>query len=300
MNRRRRFLLQLGLAALPAAALAQRATPHRVGLLSLEDPEPYAGLLRDALQSDAVLDVRSAAGKAEALSKLAIELARSKVEVIVAHEAPAVAAARTASPVIPIVMAPGERVPATNVTGIAAASGLIAAKMLENIRDVRTRMRRIAVLANRNDPFTKGFLAPLQEAAGRMRLGLGIALVADAAQMERAFAEWDKLRVQAVVVQPSLPRNRAIELASRYRIPTVAPMRAFVEAGGLMSYSYNPADIARQAAGFVERLLRGAKPVDLPVEQATSFELGLNLKTATALGLELPDSLLARVDVIVQ
>ncbi|HEY5899971.1 MAG TPA: ABC transporter substrate-binding protein [Burkholderiales bacterium] len=300
MNRRRRFLLQAALGLLPAAALAQRPAPRRIGLLSLDDPEPYAGCLRDAMKGDAVLDVRSAGGKADVLNKLALELVRGKAQVMVAHEAPAVAAAGNASSTLPIVMAPGDRLAAPNITGIAGNSALIAAKMLDHIREVRSRMRRIAVLANRNDPFTKSFLAPLQEAANRMRLGLGVALVADAAQMERAFAEWDKLRVQAVVVQPSLPRNRAIELAARYGMPSVSPSRSFVEAGGLMSYAHDPVDLARKSAGFIARLLGGAKAKDLPVEQATSFELALNLKTAGALGLELADTLLARVDVIVQ
>ena len=289
-------------------------------MLSVIHPEPHWTLFRDAMQAlgyadgkTVVLDSVSAEGKPETLGRLAGELVRARVDVIVGFQTPAVTAARKATSTIPIVMAPAADPVATglvaslarpggNVTGMAGNTAELAAKLLQLVREIvhPPRTTRVAVLANAGDPFTKTFLEHLSGAARKMRMVVGVAAVRGPAEYEATFAEWDKLRVHAVIVQPSLPPQGAIALAQRYRIPTVSPARAFVESGGLMSYSNSPKEIAVSAARFVVRILKGAKPAELPVEQPTHFELALNLRMARAIELEFPESLIAQADAIIQ
>jgi putative ABC transport system substrate-binding protein len=172
--------------------------------------------------------------------------------------------------------------------------------MLQLIREVKPDARRVAVLANADDAFTKPFVAELQSAARKLRITLGVSTVRTPAEYEAPFVEWEKLRVQALIVQPSLIRARAIELAMKYRLPAVGPSTLFAEAGGLMSYSGSLKEVAQKAATFVERILKGARPAELPVEQPTSFELALNLKAARALEIEFPAEVMARADVLIQ
>ncbi|HUQ74237.1 MAG TPA: ABC transporter substrate-binding protein [Burkholderiales bacterium] len=313
------MVLALGAAALPFAGRAQGRL-RRICILSAIDPEPHLALLADGLQRlgyvegrTLVLDSRSARGKPGALNAHAVELARSRVDVIVTHQASAAAAAKKATSVIPIVMAPAADPlaagliaalsrPGGNITGVAVNTTEVAARTLELIRDIvqPRRAARVAMLADANDPFTKTFLGHWQNAAAKVRTVVGITVAHSEAQFDAAFAEWDRLRVHAVIVQPGLPVQLVTDLGRKYRIPIVSTARAFVEAGGLMSYSNSPAEIATKAAGFVGRILKGAKPADLAVEQATTFDLALNLKAAKALDLEFPDSVIARADALLQ
>jgi putative ABC transport system substrate-binding protein len=289
-------------------------------MLSAIDPEPYWGLFRDAMQAlgyadgkDVAFELRSAQGRAEALDGLAAGLVRSGVDIIVAHQTPAALAARKATSTIPIVTAPaGDPVqsglvkslarPGGNVTGMAANTAEVAAAMLELVREVTRppRATRVGVLANANDAFTKTFLGQLHAASRKMRAVVGVALVRSPTEYDAAFMEWDKLKVHAVVVQPSLPPARAIALAVSYRMPSVAPNRAFAESGGLMSYAGSPREIAAKAAGFADRILRGARPAELPVEQPRLFELTLNLRAARSIELQFPESVMARADALIQ
>lgn len=316
LSGRRRLIVALGAAALGTGARAQTRA-RRVTMLSLQDP-PHWNTFREAMRSlgyhegkDLILESRSADNAAAALASLAAQTIAAKTDVIVAYGTPAVVTAKKATSKIPIVMAPaGDPVgsglvaslarPGGNVTGMASNTAEVAGKMLQLIREVKPGARRVAVLANADDPFTKAFLAELHDAAARIRMTLGVSRVRAPADYEQAFAEWQHLSVQALVVQPSVARNRAIELASRYRIPAIAPITAFAEAGGLMSYASSLKETARKAASFVDRILKGARPADLPVEQPTVYELVLNLKTARALELEFPDSLIARADAVIQ
>ena len=246
-------------------------------------------------------DVRSAEGKFGALEKLAAEIVRARPDVIVAHETPAVVAAAKATQRIPIVMAPAwEPVSAANVTGLAVNSAQVAARVIDLIRELKSNARRIAILANADDPSNRAFVNAMNQAAGRMRVPVGMSRVRTPDDYEAAFAQWERLRLQALIVHPSVDLKRAAELALRDRVPAIALASGFVEAGGLMSYAESSREVGRSAARYVERLLKGAKPAELLVEPVKAFDLALNLKTARAIDVELPDSILARADALVQ
>ena len=248
-----------------------------------------------------VLEARSADGKLELLDPLAAELGRAKVELIVAHEWPAVLAARKALPRIPIVAAPAGDPAAMGATGVTTLGAEVAPKILDLIREIKSNARRVGLLADAGDPFTRTFQAQLAKAAAaRIRMTVGVALVKRATEYDAAFAEWDRLQLQAVIVHSSLSRPRAIELARSYRIPAIGTSAAYVEAGGLMAYAASAQEVARKTATFVDRILKGAKAPQLPVEQPKAYELALNLKTARALEMEFSDSVIARANAIIQ
>jgi len=259
-------------------------------------------VLRDELDGTGIqFDMRSAEGRFDRLEKLAIELVGAKPDVIVAHETHAVAAAAKATQRIPIVMAAAsEALSAPNVTGLTINAAQVGTRILELIRELKSNARRIAVLANADDPSNRAFLAAMNQAAGRLRVPVGISRVRTAADYETAFAQWERLRLQALIVHPTVDFRRSAQLALQYKVPAIAVGSGFVEAGGLMSYSENPRELGRRAARYVERILKGAKPADLPVEPLKRFDLALNLKTARAIELEFPDGVLARADAILQ
>lgn len=253
----------------------------------------------DVLEDSGIpFEARSANGRFGELDKLAVEVVRARPDVIVAHETPAVLAAAKATRRIPIVMAPAsEPVSGANVTGLVVDSARYAAGVIGLVRDVKANARRIALLANAGDPSSRALLNTLNQAAARIRVPVGIALVRSADDYEAAFAQWDRLRVQVVIVGPTVDAKRAAELAQRFRLPAVSVANGFVEAGGLASYSISSRETARKTATYVERVLQGAWP---PVEQLAAFELALNLKTARTIEVELPDSLLTRADGVIQ
>jgi putative ABC transport system substrate-binding protein len=318
--RRRQFIVLLGGAAAtwPLAARGQQTKVPRVGILVLGNPEPFWTLFREALRTLGYVDgqnvqyvFRSAEGKPNLLPGLAAELVRLKVDMIVANQTPAATAAKRATGEIPIVMAGvGDPVgtgliaslarPGGNITGVTGVTAELAGKTLELVREILPAARRVAVLANAADPFTKPFLEQLQTAARTLGLELQAIMVRGAEEFEAAFAAMDRGRADAVIVQPSLPRKRAVDLAARYRLPAVSPTRAFAEEGGLMSYAASFADTINKSAVYVDKILKGAKPADLPVEQPTKFELAINLKTAKALGLAIPPALLLRADEVIE
>jgi len=168
------------------------------------------------------------------------------------------------------------------------------------IRELKPNARRIALLANADDPSTRPLLGALNQAAARLRVPVGVTRARTADDYEAAFAQWDRLRLQALIVHATADKTRTAQLATRYAIPAVALSNGFVDAGGLMSYSENPRELGRKAASYVERILKGATPAGLPVEPVTRFDLALNLKTARALELEFPDGMLARADAVIQ
>ena len=233
------------------------------------------------------------------------------VDIIVASETPSVQAAKRATSDIPIVMAPaGDPVasglvaslarPGGNVTGLSAATAVLAGKSLELIREVLPSVQRVAVLAHPTNPFTKPFLEQIDLAARALGLVQQTVMVRGEADYEAAFAEMSAQRAEAVIAQPTLPHMRAAELSLKSRLPSVSGNRTFVEAGGLMSYAGSLGDRYRNAAPYVERILKGAKPADLPVQQPARFEIVVNLKTAKALGLTVPPTLLARADEVIE
>jgi len=258
-----------------------------------------------------LFEFRSAGGKVNLLPDLAAELVRLKVDIIVVWQTPTARAARQATSEIPIVMADvGDPVgtglvaslarPGGNVTGLAGVTAELAGKSVELIRAMMPSASRVAVLVNSTDPFRKPFLEQIQLASRTLGLSIQPIMIGGGEELDVAFARMSKERIDAVIVQPSLPTKRAAELALKHRLAAVSVPRWFAEEGGLMSYSARLADLYRQAASYVDKILRGAKPADLPVMQPTTFELVINLKTAKAIGLTIPPSVLARADEVIQ
>ncbi len=327
--RRRDFITALGgAAAWPLAAPAQQpGKVWRIGILSgLSRPDSIAsstwgGLLQGMRQlgyvegMHFVVEYRFADGKYERLPQLAAELVQIKPDVIVVGTSNGIRAVQEATSVIPIVM--GYSIdpvgsglvaslarPGGNTTGLASAQEDIVSKHVELIAMAVPGLSRMAILAN---PGARNHL-PMLEAAKSAAGKAGVALVPIAAgtpqDVERAFGTMTNEGIKAAVFLPDsfflLSRRRIAELAIRDRLPSIFAQRDYVEVGGLMSYGESFQDFFRRAATFVDKIFKGAKPADLPIEQPTRFFLVLNLKTAKALGLDLPPTLLARADEVIE
>jgi putative ABC transport system substrate-binding protein len=324
---RREFIALFGSAAVtipwPLAARAQQPKLAKIGVLIPANPESFRSesiwdVFRDGLSDNGYIEgrniqfeVRSADGRPGLLPDLAAELVRLKVDMIVAHQTPAVTAASRATQRIPIVMAAaGDPVgtgliaslarPGGNITGLSGTTTEMGGKILELIREMLPSARRVAVLANAADPFTKPFLGQIQLGGQSLGIAIQVIMIGAAGEFDAAFAAMKNERADAVIVQPSLPRKPAVDLALKHHVPPISPTRQFPGEGGLMSYSAGQHDLYRRAAVYVDRILKGAKPADLPVEQPTRFELVINLKTAKALGIEVPPSLLLRADEVIE
>jgi putative ABC transport system substrate-binding protein len=318
--KRRKFIALLGGAAasLPFAARAQQPKAATIGILNFENPEPFRTMLRDGLRElgyteggNLRLEFRSAEGERDRLAGLAAELVGLKVDVLVAYPTPAVVASKEATREIPIVMlAAGDPLgtglvaslarPGGNITGTSSTTGESGSKTLEIVREILPSVRRVAVLANATDPFTKSFLEQLRLGGQALHLEIEVVMIKSADELDPAFAFMKKNATDAVVVQPSLPRQRVADLALTYRVPAIAPTGAFAALGGLAAYSASQAEMARRSAAAIDKILKGSKPADLPVEQPTTFELAINLKTAKALGITVPPTLLARADEVIE
>jgi len=329
MNRRS-FVgtLGLGLLAAPLAANAQQVgqkVPH-IGILTLQkfsDPNlpDFWGAFRQGLRDlgyvegrNITLEYRSAEGKLERLSDLAAELVRLNVDIIISASTPATAAAKKATTTIPIIM---ESVadpigagfvaslaqPRTNLTGFSLMSVDLGAKRLELLKALIPKVSRVAVLWNPTNPAQKLMLPEAEGAARALGLTLQPVGLVDPGGLEGAFETIIKGQAHAVMVfEDALTvsnRRRIVELAGRHRLPAMYGLKYFVEADGLISYGPNQFEQFRRAAGYVDKILKGTKPADLPVEQPTKFELVINLKTAKTLGLTIPPSLLQRADQVI-
>lgn len=317
MQRREFITLAYGAAIMcPLVVHAQMAKVPTIGVLLTGNPDPetflkgFRGALRDIGYTDGQnirLVVRSAEGKSILLPEKAAELVALKVDVIVAALTPAIQAAKQATGDIPIVMAPaGEPVgtglvaslarPGGNVTGVSAATAELAGKTLELIREALPSARRVAVLANEADPLAKPFLEQISQGARTLGLEVDIEMVRPETPLDAVFDEISRKKAEALIIQGSLQQKKLFELAIKRRLPSFSTNRQVANSGGLMTYAANSAEVQRGAAGYVDKILKGARPADLPVEQPTMFELVINLKTAKALGLEIPATLLARAD----
>jgi putative ABC transport system substrate-binding protein len=319
---RRELLAALGGAAVvwPLGTRAQQPKVATIGVLVIgnTDPEEFWRVFRQGLHDlgyvegeNIRFEFRSAEGQANRVPELAAELVRLNVDVIVTWFTPTTVAAKQATRQIPIVMADaGDPVgvglvaslsrPGGNVTGIAGITAELSGKCIELIRNMIPAARRVTALANSTDPFSKPFLEQVQLGGEATGITINPVRISSGDEFEAAFAEMEKDPPDAVIVQPSLPSKRAAQLALEKRVPAVSVPRWFAEEGGLMSYSARFPDLYRKAAVYVDKILKGAKPADLPVEQPTIFELVINLKTAKALGLEVPPALLARADKIIE
>jgi putative ABC transport system substrate-binding protein len=320
--KRREFLVFAGSAivAWPGAGRAQSGKVTRIGLLVLGNPDPgqfltelRAGLrLLGHVEGESIqFEFRSADGNQNRLPALAAELVGLKVDIIVAFQTPTVIAAKKATNDIPIVMCPaGDPVatglvaslsrPGGNVTGVSGATAELGGKNLELIREVLPSARRVAALANAPDPFHRPFLQYVEKAASTLDFEFKAVLLQRPETIEASFLEVAKWRAEAVIVQPSLPLGRAANLAIQHRLPAISPTAPFPAAGGLMSYSADTGALIREGAVIVDKILKGRKPADLPVQQPTKFLMNFNLKTAKAIGLTVPPTLLARADNVIE
>jgi len=323
---RRAFLAGTGavLLAAPLAAEAQQAgRVPRIGFLGTF-AGPAFDAFRQALRElgwvegqNIAIDYRSAGGRLDRLPDVAAELVRLKVDIIVAEGTQGVAAAKNATETIPIVMIAGSADPVGlgfiaslarpggNVTGLSYSVGPeIVGKLLELLKETVPKVRRVAILSNPANPVQPLFIRELKVAARSLGVQLQLLEARGPDEFDGAFAAMTKERVGALLVVADsmfiFHRTRLPDLAARSRLPAAYGTRADVEAGGLMSYGPSMRDLFRRAATYVDKILKGAKPGDLPVEQPTKFELVINLKTAKALGLTIPQSLLLRADEVIQ
>ena len=323
MDRRRVLLTSLaGALAVPLAAVAQRAVPH-VGFLAMgRHPsfEAFSSSLRDLGYVDGrniVLEPRFAEiGRPEQFDELATDLVRRQVQVIVALINPEIVAARRATMTIPIVMVVGiDPVrqglvqtlarPGGNVTGLTWDPGPeIYGKMVEFLGALLPRLRSISGLVDVAFPGTEPYWRAADEAARQHNVQLQRVEIRGPDDLEPAFATMKRGQTEAVLLFGGSmlfgARTQLAQLGLKGRLPIVSPYREAVEAGSLLSYGPSLPDLWRRAAIYVDKILKGAKPADLPVEQPTKFELVINLKTAKALGLTIPNSLLLRADQVIE
>jgi len=261
-----------------------------------------------------VLERRYAEGRPERFPAIAADLVKAKPDVIVAPTNSAIEATKNATSTIPIVMvtalAPVARGyvkslsrPGGNVTGLSwDADPRMSEKYIEILRELLPRLSLVGTLLDPS-PGTEPFAAAFEAAATRVGVRHPRFVVRRKEDFDRAFADMEQQHVEAVRIYgsalTSINGRRIAELALKYRLPSISPLSDFPEAGGLMSYGTNLVDLYRRAATYVDKILKGAKPADLPVEQPTKFELVINLKTAKALSLTIPPSLLARADQLI-
>jgi putative tryptophan/tyrosine transport system substrate-binding protein len=323
---RRTFLgsVAVGVFTLPRSAFAQqRGKVWRVGLLETISPVENAANLdafRKGLRElgyvegrNLIIEYRSADGRAERFPDLAAELVGLRVDLIVTRGTPAALAAKNATHEIPVIMASiGEPLtvvtslshPGGNVTGLSSLTSDLEAKRVELLRELVPTATRIAALYDMGNPVFAFRWTELE--AGAHSLGIQAQLL-DARKpedFERLFATAGSQRADALVVGQDglLQANRRLiaELAAKYRLPAIYVSMDFIEAGGLIAYGPNYPDLYHRAAAYMDKIFKGAKPGDLPVEQPTKFELMINLITARSLGLAIPQSLLLRADEVIQ
>jgi ABC-type uncharacterized transport system substrate-binding protein len=324
MKRREFVSLLAGAAAWPLAARAQQQgkLPVVGVLVSASPPHPFADALRRGLQSlgysegrNIALEVRYSEGRSDRAAEIATEFVRLGVDVIVAHFTPAVRAALGATQTIPIVMAPAGAPlqsgfidslarPGGNVTGLSAMDAEIGGKRLQLLRDLIPNLTRVAVLASTpdTDPYSGPFVENVRLAATRTGLRLEPVLVSGPNEFESAFAAMAKAGAQAVIIQGLFDPHRAIlvELATKHRLALMSGSRETTAAGGAIFISGNFLELYERAAPYVDKIIKGANPANLPVEQPTKFQVVLNMKTARALGLTVSPTLLASADEVIE
>ena len=328
MIARRKLLIAWGLGAvtLPLTSFAQeKAKIWRIGFLGTTSASGFGiesrmEALRAGLRElgyvegkNLLIELRWAEDKYERLPELTAELVRLKVDVIVTH-GPGTAAAKSVTSTIPIVMAlSGDPVatglvaslarPGGNVTGMTGINPEVAAKRLDLLKEAFPRTRLVAVLFNPDSAGATLSLRAMEDTARSLKLDLQQYSVRRPVDIDSAFAAMAKRRVDAVVStdEPALTVNARViaNLAAKTRLPSIG-LTELAEAGGLMAYGPSRREMFRRSAYFVDRIFKGAKPGDLPVEQATRFETVLNLKTAKALGIQFPQSVLARADKVIE
>ena len=320
--RRREFITLLGstAAAWPLPARAQQARVYTIGVLTLisPSPEPLLKALREGLRDAGYvegrnlhLEIRSAAGRPDRQLEKATELVHLKVDLIVTFFTPTALAAKQATRDIPIVMAgAGDPVavglvaslarPGGNVTGQSSGGAEVAGKSVELIRELIPAARRVGVLADEGDPFAEPYVAQIGQAARSAGMQVEPIMIRPEQPLEAAFETLTGKRVDGLLIQGSIARKEMLDLAIKHRLPALTSTRLGPPLGALMSYGSDYFDLARQSAVYVDKILKGAKPADLPVAFPTKFELIINLKTAKAIGLDISPVLLGRADEVIE
>jgi putative tryptophan/tyrosine transport system substrate-binding protein len=327
--RRRAFLAMLGLAAAtcPLTTLAQQSTKiRRIGILWAAANEQqvalFLGALRNGLDElgyvegkNIELVNRFAEGHYDRFDGLAAELVTAKVDVIVGAISPAAIAAKRQTANIPIIfVGSGDPIgmglvdtlarPSGNVTGTSALATDLAAKNLELLKDCFSNLSAVGILANSNSPILRSYVSAVQAAAEILHVSVDVVGVRSPDELERGFSEMGNAHVDAVLLMPdgmfTNDRKHIAELALAHKLPAIGSSAELTEAGALMSYGANLVDMFHHSAVYIDKVLKGTNPADIPVEQPVRYDFVVNLKTAKALGITIPPSLLARADEVIE
>ena len=317
-------ILAVSLVLAPLAADAQSAKVPRIGVLTLSvaSSTPIFEAFRQGLREygyvegqNIALEFRFAQGRPEKLPAMAAELVHMKVEVIVTESVLAAREAKQATGTIPIVTAiHGDPVgaglvasltrPGGNVTGLSLLAPELSGKRLQLLKEVTPKATQVAAIWNAANPAAARYLTETRSAARSLGVQLQSVEVRHPSDLDAAFETVTGARASALITLPDgmllANKTRIIEFAAKSRLPALFPDQEFAEAGGLMAYGPSLASNFRRAAAYVDKILKGAKPADLPIEQPTKFELTINLKTAKALGLTIPQSVLGRADQVIE
>jgi putative ABC transport system substrate-binding protein len=328
VNTRRKLIVALGASALaaPLRSFAQQpAKVSRIGFLGNSTAALEANLIgpfREGLRDlgyvegrNLLIDERWAEGNYERFPALVAELIALRVELIVTAGTPAVLAIKKATTSLPVVMvAVGDPVgtgivaslgrPGGNITGLSSIAPELEGKRLELLREVSPKLSHVAVFWNPVNAFHTSAMQQVRAASQAMHINVLPLPVAKVEELEGAFAAIVKARPQGLFILADRiflhNRARMMDFAAKHHLPSVNAYRELVEAGGLMSFGPSYEDMHRRAATYVDKILKGAKPADLPVEQPTKFELAINMKTAKALGIKFPNSILVRADRVIE
>lgn len=306
----------------PSAKAQQPKKIPRIGYLSATSPQPRDEAFRQGLhdlgyieEKNIVIDWRFAKGKLDQVPRNAAELVRLKVDIIVTTGPTDTRAAKEATKTIPIIMAQDSDPvgngfvasfahPGGNITGLSNLSSELSGKQLELLKEIIPHLSRLAVFGSSKEPGNRQALSEMKLAAQGFKVQLQFMDIRTPKEIEPAFQAASKLRVNALFVLTgaisTFYRTEILNLTTRSQLPAMFPRAEFVEAGGLMSYSVNINEMWWRAATYVDKILKGAKPSDLPVEQPTKFEFVINLKTAKQIGLTIPPNVLARADKVIR
>jgi putative tryptophan/tyrosine transport system substrate-binding protein len=327
MRRRRLVLALVLLTLIPCVGTAQpRQKVYRVGLLSTAGRTPDGApprLLREALRElgyiegrNVAYEARFAEGKVDRLSALALELLALSVDVIVAQGRPAVLAAKHATSTLPIVIAPASSDavatgliaslprPGGNVTGLSDELDQLSAKRMDLLKETLPRAGRIAILWNENDPGMDLRYRAIEKAARVLKVDVESHALRSPDDFDTAFTTMTRRPPDALFLVTdaltNMHQKRVIEFSTAQRVPAMYESSVPVHQGGLMSYGPIPQEVFRRAAAYIDRIFKGAKPADLPAEHPTKYHLTMNLKTAKALGLTIPPTILLRADELIE